>query len=370
MREEKNGKKMGQESDSSAQFGKLADLSTLVNDGLFIFDPDSNCFKYMTQMVPEVLGRTKSELADCTDLISLFHEKDREMISGAISRVLSQEENFSSDLVVRAIIPGKEYRWTRLKVHRITSPVKGGNFIGGSLSDIQTLRDAQMEAQFYLDIMTHDITNKHQVMLMNLEMLRYSGNLPPEKLGYLTSCVKQLGRAMDTIRSVKIMADVGIGPVETEPVDLGRCIRKGMEALENYHPYLRSRVDLRLPEEPMMVLADDRLTLIVYHLLSNSITHNHSDHPLVTIEIKERTDGTDLVISDNGPGISSETIEEIKKLGPREVTKAQGRGLGLSLISVLVKAYEGKFELRSGSDAPEGMGTTAIVNLKRSSSMN
>lgn len=348
----------------SSNLGRLSELSALVNDGLFIYDPKSNCFKYMTQLVPEVLGRSKRELADCTDLLSLFHEDDREMISGAISHVLAREDDSSSDLVVRALIPDRDFRWTRLKVHKITSPSKEGDFIGGALSDIQTLREAQMEAQFYLDIMTHDITNKHQVMLMNLEMLRSSGDIPDEKLTYLTSCVKQLGRAMDTIRSVKIMADVGIGAIETESVDVIRSIKKGMEALENYHPYLKSRVDLDLPDHPVHVRADERLSLIVYHLLSNSITHNHTDEPFVTITIEEDSEKVELKIRDNGPGIADDIIKELKEVGPREVSKSQGRGLGLSLISILVRAYKGSFKL--SSEDPNHSGAEAVVTLRRS----
>ena len=215
--------------------------------------------------------------------------------------------------------------------------------------------------------MTHDITNKHQVMLMNLEMLRSAVDIPPEKLTYLASCVKQLGRAMDTIRSVKIIADVGIGPVLLESVDLTASIRKGIEALENYHPYLGSRIDIDIPDHPVNVMADERLSLVIYHILNNSITHNHTDHPTIKISIEEHGGKADLIITDNGPGIGNDIIMDLSELSPREVSKAQGRGMGLTLISVLVKAYDGGFRLVSCKQSDDLEGTMAVISLNKTS---
>jgi two-component system sensor histidine kinase FlrB len=77
----------------------------------------------------------------------------------------------------------------------------------------------------------------------------------------------------------------------------------------------------------------------------------------ICIDIREQSDGVELSIADNGPGMSEQQIENIQE--PFFTTKAQGTGLGLAVVRAVVKAHRGAFRIESSA----GEGTTAKLLL-------
>lgn len=65
----------------------------------------------------------------------------------------------------------------------------------------------------------------------------------------------------------------------------------------------------------------------------------------------------EIVISDNGPGISDVEMKELQE--PFYTTKSQGTGLGLTVVRSVVQAHHGVFDLQS----TPGIGTRAILLL-------
>jgi signal transduction histidine kinase len=78
------------------------------------------------------------------------------------------------------------------------------------------------------------------------------------------------------------------------------------------------------------------------------------------VRLDNGADGRDAVkveFADNGPGIAVEVAEKV--FAPFFTTKAQGSGLGLSIVRKIVDAHDGRIDLQS---AP-GQGTTIRVTL-------
>lgn len=68
-------------------------------------------------------------------------------------------------------------------------------------------------------------------------------------------------------------------------------------------------------------------------------------------------DGIQIVIQDNGCGISEDIRQKI--FSPFFTTKEKGTGLGLPIVSRVVANHQGSMEVKSS----EGHGTTVIINL-------
>lgn len=64
-----------------------------------------------------------------------------------------------------------------------------------------------------------------------------------------------------------------------------------------------------------------------------------------------------IIIADNGPGIESSVLKNLKE--PFFTTKSQGTGLGLTVVKAVALAHHGEFELSSRA----GKGTTAVLTL-------
>jgi two-component system sensor histidine kinase AtoS len=83
------------------------------------------------------------------------------------------------------------------------------------------------------------------------------------------------------------------------------------------------------------------------------------------VRLDNGADGRDAVkveVADDGPGIAVEVAEKV--FAPFFTTKAQGSGLGLSIVRKIVDAHDGGIDLQS---APGG-GTTIRVTLPVSGS--
>jgi signal transduction histidine kinase len=78
------------------------------------------------------------------------------------------------------------------------------------------------------------------------------------------------------------------------------------------------------------------------------------------VRLDNGADGRDAIkveFADNGPGIPKEVAEKV--FSPFFTTKAQGSGLGLSIVRKIVDAHDGRIDLQS---AP-GEGTAIRVTL-------
>ncbi|MBW1858638.1 MAG: ATP-binding protein [Deltaproteobacteria bacterium] len=70
-------------------------------------------------------------------------------------------------------------------------------------------------------------------------------------------------------------------------------------------------------------------------------------------------DMVQVVIRDDGCGMSDETISKI--FDPFYTSKTHGTGLGLSIVYRLLESYNGQLDVQSR----QGQGTTLTVYLKR-----
>ena len=64
-----------------------------------------------------------------------------------------------------------------------------------------------------------------------------------------------------------------------------------------------------------------------------------------------------ISITDNGMGMSKETLERVREMF--FTTKLKGSGLGVSLSNEIIKAHQGSLEYTS----KEGKGTKVVVKL-------
>ena len=72
---------------------------------------------------------------------------------------------------------------------------------------------------------------------------------------------------------------------------------------------------------------------------------------VLTISSKKTSDGIEITIRDNGPGIPAEIKDKIFQ--PFFTTKDTGKGTGLGLslaYDMIVKGHEGKLEVKSEED--------------------
>jgi len=120
-------------------------------------------------------------------------------------------------------------------------------------------------------------------------------------------------------------------------------------------------VNLNIADASVQISCEN-LQKITTELLSNALKFSMSGTSInITGHIVDDT--YELIVSDQGRGM---TDEQIATIGPyqqfeRQLYEQQGTGLGLAIVAKLVALYGGEFEL--ASNAPQGLIATVRLPL-------
>ncbi|MHC1150111.1 sensor histidine kinase [Microbacterium sp. MAH-37] len=133
------------------------------------------------------------------------------------------------------------------------------------------------------------------------------------------------------------------------PVDLTML---AVEELTDARPTASDHVwELDVPEEPIMIDGDaGRLHQVVGNLLANARTHTPAG-TTITLSVAATTDGAELRVHDDGPGIDPKVREELfARFARGDVSRARqtgGTGLGLAIAKAIVEGHGGTISVES-----------------------
>ncbi|MDV9721354.1 HAMP domain-containing sensor histidine kinase [Clostridioides difficile] len=128
--------------------------------------------------------------------------------------------------------------------------------------------------------------------------------------------------------------------------------------LENSH----FEYEFDIPEIEYFLRIDaNAYTRIINNLLQNIITHSRGDK--MTLRIFENKEQAQIVITDNGKGISSDNLPHIfERLYQCDHSRAaKGNGLGLAIAKELINVHKGTITVNS----TPGMGTEFTILLPK-----
>lgn len=226
------------------------------------------------------------------------------------------------------------------------------------------LEEARMDADLYIDLMSHDIGNLNQVTMGYIEL---AIDAIPEN----NDCKKLLEVPLTTldcsarmIQNLKKARTARTGEMKLAPVDLGKAIEASIN--ESLHVPGRRIVINYAPVSGMMVLANEYLKDIFSNLIDNAIRYS-GDPVIIGIEVmKISGDGMAsyrISIDDNGPGIPNAQKEGIFNRARACNVKVSGRGVGLYLVKALVEAYKGRVRVEDRISGDHTKGSKFVVML-------
>lgn len=211
----------------------------------------------------------------------------------------------------------------------------------------QTRNTVSLRDEFFA-VMSHELKHPLNLIQLNAELLR---RLPvirtagPATKAVNTICdaVNSQARIIDDLLDV---ARVRTGKLKLQltRVDLSAVLRDiHTVVLNEQHA---TRVDLRLPDEPLVIHADPtRVEQIIWNLVNNALKFTP---PTGRIELiaSRSAQMARLDIKDNGVGIAAENLEHVFDLfgqAEKQHTNHQleGLGIGLSLVRQLTEAQHG-----------------------------
>ncbi|HEX4159234.1 MAG TPA: ATP-binding protein [Rhizomicrobium sp.] len=238
-----------------------------------------------------------------------------------------------------------------------------------TLSNLRVAMDAALQASraksHFLANMSHELRTPLNAIIGFSEIIM-SSNIKPEKSREYASNVVESGRRLlSTVNDVLDMARLEAGTVSLseDTVSLADVVDHAKSALSS-EQVAKRQIRFAPGNRNVFVRGDKaRLQQVAVNLVSNAVKFTPPEAGRVDIIIEQMPNGVDLVIRDNGNGISPDKLAAIMEpFGQAESAYArshQGAGLGLPMVKVLTELHGGWFMITSA----ENEGTEARVHL-------
>ncbi len=183
------------------------------------------------------------------------------------------------------------------------------------------------------------------------ELTRRSRDVAPPDIAHAMSRVEsEAGRMTTLVEDLLLLARLDAGrPLESAEVDLTRLT---VDAVSDAHAAgLSHHWHLDVPDDPITVRGDSaRLHQVLANILANARTHTPPDSN-VRVSLRRQGNSVVLEVSDDGPGIPSDLIDNIfERFSRGEESRSRGTGstgLGLAIADAVVRAHAGQISVSS-----------------------
>jgi len=349
----------------------LENLINYANAPIIVWDPNFTITRF-NRAFERLSGYTASEVLG-KRLSMLFPEESCEESLDKIKKTLEGEQWESVEIpILHKFGSVRIALWNSANIYDdnkcLLATIAQGQDITRRKQTEQELEEAKAQAELYLDLMGHDISNMHQIIMMQLELaseiMKLEGKLEGEDKELIHSSARTLEKAAGLINNVRKLQMLRSGEYKLETVDLAAILK---DALKDYAEIPGRDIAIRyIPGSGDLVLANSLLKDVFGNLLDNAV--KHSSGPLeIGIEVnKVSLNGSvfyRVTIEDNGNGIPDEKKEEVFQRFKRGQTKAKGTGLGLYLVRSLVEGFGGHIEVHNKVPGDYTKGTRFLVYL-------
>jgi PAS domain S-box-containing protein len=241
--------------------------------------------------------------------------------------------------------------------------------------DITDLRRAEeellaekMQAELYLDLMGHDISNMHQIIVGQLELAQeifdVRGRLEGDDRDMIDTSVKTLQRSALLIDNIRNIQKLRSGEYKFERMDLGDVLGDAVQMYSKL-PDRDITIDY-VPAHGFYLVANPLLKDIIVNLLDNAVKHC-SDPVRINVNAS-RVDQNgnsfyQVIVEDNGRGVPDDKKADIFNRLKRGQTKARGTGLGLYIVKTLVEGFGGSVSIADRVPGDHTKGARFVVML-------
>ena len=284
-------------------------------------------------------------------------EDEKVLARGAIDRV---QRTRDSDGKIRT------YRSHKFPIFRENkSPL-----IGGFSLDItdQVEAEAQREeararAEFFNDLLGHDINNMHQGIMASLELIMEDESLSEKSREIAEKALLQVNRSVSLINNVKKFTMVNQGEIQLEKTDPAEALIVAIETVKQSFPNRKINVRMNLSKSEYCIMANEFLQDVFYNLLHNAVKATESEEIEIAVEAKIIQAGEYLRfdVTDWGVGIE-DSLKDTILVGLEERVRRVS-GVGLTLVKQIIDQYQGKISVEDRVKGDHSKGARFIILL-------
>ncbi len=219
----------------------------------------------------------------------------------------------------------------------------------------------------FINNITHEFKTPISTISLSSEVLLQKNiSSDPERIKNYAQIIKdENNRLKNQVDKVLQLATLEIDKLklENELIDLHEIINETVKSFDLIIEHQQGRITLMLGAKNPQIIGDRvHISNILFNLIDNAIKYS-PEHPRIEISTDNYYSGIEIMVKDNGIGISKENqkyvFEKFYRVPTGNVHNIKGFGLGLNYVHTIVKAYHGKVKISS----KENEGTTFVVKL-------
>jgi len=212
----------------------------------------------------------------------------------------------------------------------------------GVVRDVTAERDLEESKNEFLALITHDLRQPLTAILgLGATLETHADELGTERIQRMGQSIRRqaerMSRLADDLFAVSRLEARSM-VLNVRPVDLAMTVELALASVPD-----AAAVELRIPDE-LMVLADGRrLEQVVANLIENALVHGAAP---VVVDASPTDSEVVLTVRDHGQGVPESLIptlfSRLRTLGRNDRDRARGTGLGLALVKGLVEGMGGR----------------------------
>ena len=278
-------------------------------------------------------------------------------IGSASARVMvasvAKEEPLSIDEVMHILDEASQLRTHSRELERKSSELTAATL------ELQAANERLQELDRVKDDIMSSVTHELRTPLTSIrafsELLRDDPKMHlADRERFLGLIVSETERLTRLINQTLDLAKIESGRADWNgcELDLKAVIEQSVAATSQIFREKEAQVELDLPDNLPLILADrDRLIQVMLNLLSNAAKFLSPATGRVHVILRTLSDGLEVSVRDNGPGIRPEDheliFEKFRQVGDTMTAKPSGTGLGLPISRRIVEHFGGKLWVES-----------------------
>jgi diguanylate cyclase (GGDEF)-like protein/PAS domain S-box-containing protein len=336
-----------------ATFDGISDFLSLIDTKRKIVRCNKAMTQFLNKSFADILGR------NCCDFVHGTSEPFKEC---PFERM---RETHSSEVV----IVQRGSQWFRISVDPLLD--KEGNLLGGVhiMSNITKDKEVDRMKSELISNVSHELrtplsTIQEGIALMFDETL---GPIQEEQKDMLARVKNNIDRLARLINDLLDMSKVDEGKLELQKstVNITALAEEVFSSFRKQAHSKKIQLKSRIQKDiPPLNIDPDRITQVLTNIIANSVKFT-SAHGCITLEIKDKEQEVEIIVTDTGIGIARKNITGLfdrfsqfnRVYGPGE----RGTGLGLPISKEIVEMHGGRIWVES----EVGKGSTITFSLPR-----
>ena len=257
----------------------------------------------------------------------------------------------SSNRIVGLITVGKDHSGRKYgregrEFLRVLAGHAAGEFHKSDL--LATLVSAKEDEAFraFSTFVLHDLKNFASTLsyiAQNAPRYQHNPEFQKDAFQSIYETAEKMKRMCNSLRTFS-----GALATDKKYTDLNQIVRT---VADTFHVGLQEQLKLELTELPPVFVDEEEVKRVLQNLLVNAREAITSDG-IIFIRTLNREDKIDVIVEDNGRGMSQKFLEE-ELFMPFHTTKSSGLGIGLFHSKKIMEAHQGTISVES----KEGSGT-------------